>query len=280
MKLDLRDYPGQDKIDCGTLKTFEIAMDPFPDRRMRTIRVWLPESYDGRRRVPVLYLHDGQNLFGGLDDRPKWFVEREMKKVPDEARPIVVAIDTAPTRGEELCPAWPLTGWFGKMLRGGAKGDLYCAFVTDVLKPLIDENFLTLPDREHTGVGGASMGGVQSFYMHLARPDVFGRSLDFSVALGVTDLDFILDWYRRRAEAVKNDRFYFYNGGQQVDQGNIRPQLALYEAMEAEGMDYRHVCLVLDSREPHYETAWQKFFADGVRYLFCEDNSVAFPPAR
>ena len=50
-------------VDCGKLYTFEIAMTPIPDGRKRTIRVWLPEIYDGVRRFPVLYMHDGQYVF-------------------------------------------------------------------------------------------------------------------------------------------------------------------------------------------------------------------------
>lgn len=59
MKIELKDYKGQSEIAAGTLKTFDIAMDTMPDKRMRTIRVWLPAQYDGVRRFPVLYMHDG-----------------------------------------------------------------------------------------------------------------------------------------------------------------------------------------------------------------------------
>lgn len=281
MKLEFHDYPGQAQITFGTLKTFDITMDTMPDKRMRTIRVWLPESYDGLRRFPVLYLHDGQNLFAGLDDRWKWFVEREMKKVPEDAQVIIVAIDTARTRGEELCPAWPLSD---RMKNGPHPvavplGDRYRDFVIHTLKPLIDENFMTRPEKEFTGVGGSSMGGIQSYYMHTSRPDVFGRSLCFSIAFGVSDLEFILEQFDKVSGEMKDDRMYIYTGGQTVDTTIIPGSVALYRRMENAGMDYQHVCLMIDSREPHFESAWQKYFADGVRYLFSPDNSVMFPPA-
>lgn len=98
------------------------------------------------------------------------------KKVPESAQPIVVAIDTAKTRGEELCPPWEMTAWFSEKYPFGApKGEMYRDFVINTLKPLIDENFMTKPEKEFTGIGGSSMGGIQSFYMHTSRPDVFGR---------------------------------------------------------------------------------------------------------
>ena len=281
MKLELLNYPDADKISFGTLKTFDISIDTMPDKRMRTIRVWLPDSYDGIRRFPVLYLHDGQNLFAGLDERWKWFVEKEMQKVPDEAQVIIVGIDTCrTTRGEELCPAWPLS----ERMKNGHHpvekplGDCYRDFVINTLKPLIDENFMTKPEKDFTGIGGSSMGGIQSYYMHTSRPDVFGRSLCFSIAFGVSEEAFILEQFDQSKDAMKDDRMYIYTGGQTVDSTIISGSINLYRRMESAGMDYRHVCLMIDSREPHFESAWQKYFADGVRYLFMEDNSVMFPP--
>ena len=61
MDIELKDRSGI--VKRGKLYTFEIAMNPIPDGRMRGIRVWLPELYDGVRRFPVLYMHDGQHVF-------------------------------------------------------------------------------------------------------------------------------------------------------------------------------------------------------------------------
>ncbi len=281
MKIELKDYKGQSEIAAGTLKTFDIAMDTMPDKRMRTIRVWLPAQYDGVRRFPVLYMHDGQNLFSGLDDAWKWYVDREMKKVPESAQPIVVAIDTAKTRGEELCPPWEMTAWFSeKYPFGASKGEMYRDFVINTLKPLIDENFMTKPEKEFTGIGGSSMGGIQSFYMHTSRPDVFGRSLCFSVAFGVSEMAYWRQWVDQHADGVLNDRIFLYTGGQTADSTIVHPSVELYERMRDKGMDYHHICLVMDTREAHYESGWQKYFAEAVTYLFSRDNSVVLPPER
>lgn len=277
----IREYPGKDAITFGTLKIVEMAMDTMPDHRKRTIRIWLPPTYDGIRKFPVLYMHDGQNLFGGLDDRWKWFVEKEMAKLSEDDQVMVVGVDTANTRFEELCPPWPLSSFILEKPyshNAESKGDLYGKFITDIVKPFIDANFSTKPEKEYTGIGGSSMGGIESFYLFLSYPDIFGKALCFSVATGVSEMTWILKQLREGFPGIKEERIYLFNGGQTVDAGNILPTIELYQELVQLGMDYHHACCVIDSREPHYESCWQKYFADGVRYLFTKDNSVMFPP--
>ena len=96
-------------VTRGRLVTFEIAMDPIPDRRMRTIRVWTPESYDGTRRFPVLYMHDGQHMFTGRDAPAfmgSWQCEERICQLEPEAQCMIVAIDTSDDRGSELLPPY------------------------------------------------------------------------------------------------------------------------------------------------------------------------------
>ena len=57
--MTLTPFGSLELIPSGTLQTFETEMIPYPDHRRRTIRVWLPGDYDGVKRFPVIYLHDG-----------------------------------------------------------------------------------------------------------------------------------------------------------------------------------------------------------------------------
>ncbi len=276
MQVTFQDYAGQFDLCSGTLKTFDIAMDTMPDKRMRTVRVFLPDTYDGERRFPVMYMHDGQNLFAGYDHRLMWYIEREMPKLPLEAQCIVVGIDTAKTRREELTPTWPLTPeWLERDPESRALGQNYISFICDTVKPIIDKNFLTKPEKEFTAIGGASMGGVISFYGHITRPEIFGRSLCFSPALICHPADFYTSYFETYDfSQIRDDRIYFYNGGTTIEPRFLQPMLDMWKLLTEKGMDYQHVCAIVDTREPHFETAWQKWYGDALKYLFCKDNSV------
>ncbi len=278
MELVLKDYEDQNCISFGTLKVFDMQMDPLPERT-RTIRVWLPPCYDGIRRFPVMYLHDGEALFSKSTGFRQWELEKAMAKLPDSEQIILVAIDSHhPERAEELVPPLPLGERMVKFGNVQPKGDLYRDFIVKHLKPLIDENLMTIPDREHTGVCGASFGGLASYFIHMSCPEVFGRSLCLSIGYGATD-DF--DWYLNLFDKVKdqviNDRIVLYNGDQTADIGMTESSLKIYRHLQKAGMDYQHVCMWVDSRQAHYSAPWGAVFAEGVHYLFAEDNSVEMP---
>lgn len=137
----------------------------------RDILVYLPASYGtGTRRYPVIYMHDGQNLF---DPRTsfsgEWGVDHALVALDDcESEAIVVGIPNGGARRlDEYSP-------FPDDHHGGGDGDAYLAYITDTIKPLVDADFRTLPDRAHTGMLGASMGGLISLFAFFERPEVFG----------------------------------------------------------------------------------------------------------
>ncbi len=273
-------------VTRGKLVTFEIPMDPMPDRRMRTIRVWTPDSYDGVRRFPVLYMHDGQQLFPGPGfpaGMGSWQCEEKICTLEPEAQCMVVGIDSSDDRGSELLPPYERNPRHQIPRRPGQPeyvplGRYYADFVRDTLKPIIDENFMTLPDAAHTAIGGASMGGLQSFYMTMKDPDVFGRSLDLSSGLDILDescLSMIDNYDPKRLE---NARFYMYSGDQGVDVTIFSATITVYRRMkESLKLSNRQLCMLIDSRESHWGTSWGKYLQDGLRFLFKEDNSVPAP---
>jgi predicted alpha/beta superfamily hydrolase len=142
-------------------------------RNRRAADVYLPASYEhGRRRYPVVYLQDGQNLsdpsvaFCGntwrLLDGLRWLAGRGIE-------PIVVGIHNTPARLSEYSP-------FEDPRHGGGDGDRYARFLIDTIKPRIDAVYRTRKDRASTVVGGSSMGGLISLYAFFRRPSVFGAA--------------------------------------------------------------------------------------------------------
>ncbi|NJD32277.1 MAG: alpha/beta hydrolase [Gammaproteobacteria bacterium] len=154
----------------------------------RNVDVWLPPGYgkDTGKRYPVLYMHDGQNLFdpatafGGVD----WGVDEAMTRMiaAGEVREaIVVGIWNTPKRREEYMPQRAVKGVVDFNVPGSERvraeeiiSDEYLAFLVDELKPFIDANYRTLPDRANTYIMGSSMGGLVSQYAMSMYPEVFG----------------------------------------------------------------------------------------------------------
>jgi predicted alpha/beta superfamily hydrolase len=139
----------------------------------RTVTVYLPPSYDenGAERYPVVYMHDGQNLFvdsqsfGGVS----WNVTGALDKGAADAtigETIVVGIDNDAGRIWEYTPT---DGGYG-----GGGADTYLTFIADELRPEINKQYRTVTDRAHTAILGSSLGGLVSVYAGTTRPEVFG----------------------------------------------------------------------------------------------------------
>ncbi len=153
----------------------------------RDIYVLLPPGYDENReaRYPVLYMHDGQNLFDAATSfiGVEWDVDETLTRMVQsgQVRPlIVVGISNTPDRVFEYTPA-------ADRSRGGGGADMYADFILNDLKPFIDSTYRTLPDRDNTGVAGSSLGGLVSLYLAWSHPDVFSKVAAMSTTYGWAD---------------------------------------------------------------------------------------------
>jgi predicted alpha/beta superfamily hydrolase len=156
---------------AGTLLVRKELRSPQLANR-RSLYVYLPPSYtQGDKRYPVIYMHDGQNLFDHtISYAGEWQVDETMEELSREGlEAIVVGI---PNKGKRrLAEYGPFRD---ERLRAGGSGDAYLAFIVETVKPLIDSDFRTLPERRHTGIIGSSMGGLISLYGFFRHPQVFG----------------------------------------------------------------------------------------------------------
>src|SRR5689334_21298070 len=153
-------------------KAFASQFLPDP----RDIVVYLPPRYDeeAERRYPVLYLHDGQNVFerntafGGVE----WQVDDTAEQLiaAGEIEPLIVVgiYNTGRHRIDEYTPTRD-----GE--KGGGKGALYGRMLVEEIKPFIDREYRTLPDAADTGLGGSSLGGLITLYLGLEYPEIFGK---------------------------------------------------------------------------------------------------------
>lgn len=165
-----------------------------PDDAVRNILVATPPDYltNPERRYPVVYLQDGQNLF---DPRTSfagdWHLLETLGTCGVSDPVILVGIpNLGPERLKEYSP-------FDDPVRGIGEGVGYLGWLTGTVKPLIDATFRTLPRREHTAVGGSSMGGLFALYALLGARQVFGSAWVMSPAFWYAD-SAILRWLSRQ----------------------------------------------------------------------------------
>ena len=282
MNLNIRPYDHPELIPEGPIQTFELEMVPYPDHRRRRILVWLPADYDGEKRFPVIYLHDGQGVFECGDGRYKLRADRAVSSLHGEGfSAIVVGIDNSEYRGNELTPPFErggrgvvVNGHRIPIIDGESSTGTYAEFVVSTLKPLIDENFLTLPDPAHTCIGGISAGGSASYYMMLRNPEVFGRAIVCSPGFPMFDLEKLLAYLDDYDfSRIADHRIAFYNGDQGIDVTSVDYVLAVYRKFKEKGMDRLHSMYILDTRQTHCEAAWAKYLPELLHFLFAENNN-------
>ena len=227
--------------------------------RERTIRVFLPRDYEKTNRsYPVLYMQDGQNLFepetafGGRD----WQIPATLFKQPLRRQAIIVGIDNGEeNRLNEYAP-YPTKD-------GGGEADLYCQFITDTLKPFIDDNYRTLTDRENTGIAGSSMGGLCAYYAGLAYGNIFGKVGVLSPSI----------WFNPSVIDLANNnpslKSRFFVVGSKTEMRSMEKTLEnMYNAFKNGGFSDEQIQVAVRDRGKHNEFFWRLEFKKMFEYLF------------
>lgn len=179
----------------------------------RTVRVRLPASYwrESSPRYPVIYLHDGQNVFASAGTNccfgwGSWEIDKTAARLANEGRMrevILVAVDSSRFRYQEYRgPAAAA----GEAERERSRYENYAAFLTKELKPLIDKEYRTLKRARDTAVLGSSLGGICSLALAWEHPRSFGAAASMSGAFQVEKryfLEKVLKAHRGRAKPVR-----------------------------------------------------------------------------
>lgn len=145
----------------------------------RDVIVWLPPGYasESAKRYPVLYMHDGANVF------VLWRIDEIAKPLitSQEVEPMIIVMvphgGTQDDRFDEYTPTKPPN------FKSGGKLDSYGRMLVEELKPFIDSEYRTLTDPGNTGLGGASLGGIASLHLGLKYSTVFGKLAVMSPSL-------------------------------------------------------------------------------------------------
>lgn len=256
--------------DTGTL----IRHAAFPARSLppRHVDVWCPPGYAaGAGRWPVLYMHDGQNLFlpGQSFGGEPWSVDQALVRLRAAGRvpgALVVGVwSMGEGRAAEYMPQKPMARptvraaaaeFYPKLTRPPVS-DAYLAFLVEELKPFIDAQYRTLPDQPHTFVMGSSMGGLISLYAVTEYPQVFGGAGCLSTHWPAGG-EGLVDYFGEVLPAPGAHRLYFDFGTETLDHNYEPFQARLDEHLRRAGYTAGRDWLTRKfPGAEHSETAWR-----------------------
>lgn len=185
---------GADHTVSGVVRVWPELYSPQLGNR-RSVFVYLPPAYHAEtdRRFPVIYMHDGQNLFDAATSYSgEWRVDETLNQLADEG--IAAIVVGLPNMGVDRINEY--SPFLDKRMKAGGRGGAYVDFVAETVKSLIDRDFRTLPERAHTGIMGSSMGGLISLAAFFQRPEIFGLAGVMSPAFWFAD-EAIWDFVRK-----------------------------------------------------------------------------------
>ncbi|WP_143080060.1 alpha/beta hydrolase-fold protein [Hymenobacter arizonensis] len=235
--------------------------------RTRRVLVYLPADYSAKpqKRYPVLYMHDGQNVFDDATSYSgEWGVDETLDSLratgQDPVSCIVVAVDNdSQHRSDEYIP------WRNAEIKAGGQGSAYVDFLALTLKPYIDAKYRTRPDAAHTGIAGSSLGGLISVYAALKYPRVYGRVGAFSPAFWVCNDS--LKAFAKTHRPASSTRFYFVCGPEESE--TMLPLTAAWrDNLRAQGVPASNLSLRAPADGQHREWFWRREFPAAYRFMF------------
>ena len=192
------------------VKKWNVTIPKLSGDTPRTAYIYLPESYekDPDRRYPVMYMFDGHNVF--FDEDATYGKSWGMNKFMVESKKdlIIVAVECNHEGNRRLVEYSPLNYENSSLGKIRGKGNVYMNWMVKELKPYIDKNYRTLPDRCNTIIAGSSMGGLMAMYAVTTYNHVFQRAACLSPSLWVSSgkvLEMIARAHIRRDTCIYMD---------------------------------------------------------------------------
>lgn len=276
-----------------------IRIDNFKSEfvNARNVEIWLPPGYEEgkKEKYPVLYMHDGQNVFdkGNAGFGVAWEADDMAEKLIKEGKVkpfiIVTSAHAGNLRYMEYFPEKAATKYFSqedmkvfKELAGQMKvevnwlADEYLQFMVKELKPYIDKNYRTLPDAKNTSVCGSSMGGLISMYAICEYPGVFGQAACVSTHWpllfdnnNMHPSEAVRSYMKDNLPSPGNHRIYFDYGTATLDQYYEVHQKMVDAIMKAKGYTEgkNWVTRKFEGAE-HNEQSWQNRMDVIIEFLY------------
>jgi predicted alpha/beta superfamily hydrolase len=237
----------------------------------RTVRIYTPDGYEhaSSHRFPVLYMHDGQNVFAHHESAlmDTWCANHALEHMVGEGRTepwLIVGIDSGPGRVEEYSP------WDEPRGKVRARGEAYGRFLVETLKPYVDRVYRTRQGSEWTGIMGSSLGGLMSLYLGWRHPDIFGRIGALSPSVMWSQYGLFQNW---KDHTRRWSRIYLDAGEHEwIDPGGVplpygEATRDFYFHLKGLGYADHELALVLEPGGLHHEKDWQRRLPTAMRWL-------------
>ncbi len=245
-----------------------LDLDYFIPTLSRYRKVWIylpPDYHTSGKQYPVLYMHDGQNLFdNNTSSFGEWEVDESLNILHTlgDYGIIVVGIDNGGVdRINEYSP------WVNPSY-GGGQGDEYMEFIKQYLKPYIDANFNTYISPEYTGIMGSSMGGLISQFGAIQYQQTFTRAGILSPAFWFSDQIFqqVFD------QGVSADMKFYFVSGTTESSSMVPLMVRMKDSLISNGLSPARISLITHSDGQHSEWFWKREFPDAYEWLFSDLN--------
>ncbi|MDT4968254.1 MAG: hypothetical protein QOJ64_2991 [Acidobacteriota bacterium] len=241
----------------------------------RDILVYLPPGYakKTKERYAVLYMHDGQNLFDGATAFIKgseWRLDESAQSLisSKKIKPVIIVgiYNSGAARVDEYTPTRDDAHNMGGM------GDLYGRMIVEELKPLIDSTYRTLPDIEHTAIGGSSLGALISLHLALAHPQTFGIVAVVSPSVWWDNKMIVREVNALKAKPrlrVWLDIGTKEGGNKGGDENTVNDAKALRDALIAKGWKQGSDLMYFEAEgAAHNERSWAERVPPMLKFLF------------
>jgi len=226
------------------------------------IWVYLPPNYtETSKKYPVIYMHDGQNLFDNATSYiGEWEIDESLNSLFKKTGKgfIVVGIENGGTeRINEYTP------WKNEKY-GGGKGDIYINFIVNTLKPYIDKTYRTKKQQKHTGLIGSSLGGLISYYGGLKYPETFGKIGALSTSFWFSNK--VTNFTKNNGNTKKVKLFLLVGEKEGYDMvsGTKKTEKLLLET----GFKPSNLTFKINPEGNHNEVFWKSEFSEVVSWLY------------
>lgn len=242
--------------------------------RTKDVLIWTPEDYDpeSSEKYSVIYMTDGQNLFKrSATSTGSWGVAESVRAMMENGgeKCIIVGVENSDGwRDSELTPD---IGEVTQEDYKNGKGDYFCDFVVNTVMNYVNLNYNVYTDREHTSVCGSSSGGIESFYIAMEHPELFGSVGALSPAFLLYDDNTWAKYLGGKDFSEGYPTVYLYCGNSSSDsleQALYSGTVAMPATLKKIGYPEDKVTMKLCDSGVHNEMYWRAVFPDYLKYCF------------